>query len=135
MFGLPLGHAFQMRDDLLGVFGDPSLTGKPVGDDLREGKLTPLIASAVTNVGRDGTDADLALLDRLGTTDLSDDEVVAVQDLLVESGAVADVEAAIDAHLAESLHALSALPITNDARGGARGDRDLRRPARPVNRA
>ena len=133
-FGLPLGHTFQMRDDLLGVFGDPSLTGKPVGDDLREGKLTPLIASAVTNVGRDGSDADLTLLDRLGTTDLSDDEIVAVQDLLVESGAVADVESAIDEQLDEALTALGTLPIERGSAHRARGDRDVRRLARPVSR-
>jgi len=115
-FGLPLGHAFQMRDDLLGVFGDPSLTGKPVGDDLREGKLTPLIASAVTNVARDGSGADLALLDRLGAPDLTDDEIAAVQHLLVVSGAVADVETAIDEQLNDALSALGTLPIATEAR-------------------
>ena len=46
-YGLPLGDAFQMRDDVIGAFGDPALTGKPVGDDLREGKPTPLLARAV----------------------------------------------------------------------------------------
>ncbi len=46
-YGLPLGEAFQLRDDLLGVFGDPAVTGKPAGDDLREGKRTVLIAYAV----------------------------------------------------------------------------------------
>jgi geranylgeranyl diphosphate synthase type I len=46
-FGLPLGEAFQLRDDLLGVFGDPEQTGKPAGDDLREGKRTVLVASAL----------------------------------------------------------------------------------------
>ncbi len=46
-YGLPLGDAFQMRDDVMGAFGDPALTGKPVGGDLREGKPTPLMARAV----------------------------------------------------------------------------------------
>ena len=46
-YGLPLGEAFQLRDDILGVFGDPAETGKPAGDDLREGKRTVLIAIAV----------------------------------------------------------------------------------------
>ena len=46
-YGLPLGDAFQMRDDVIGAFGDPAVTGKPVGDDLREGKPTPLLARAV----------------------------------------------------------------------------------------
>ena len=45
-FGLPLGDAFQMRDDVMGAFGDEHTTGKPVGGDLREGKPTPLLARA-----------------------------------------------------------------------------------------
>ena len=45
-YGDPLGEAFQLRDDVLGAFGDSALTGKPVGDDLREGKPTPLLAIA-----------------------------------------------------------------------------------------
>ena len=46
-YGLPLGEAFQLRDDLLGVYGDPARTGKPAGDDLREGKRTYLVAAAL----------------------------------------------------------------------------------------
>src|SRR5213079_3719206 len=45
-YGPPLGEAFQLRDDVLGVFGDPAVTGKPAGDDLREGKRTYLVAAA-----------------------------------------------------------------------------------------
>ena len=59
-FGLPLGEAFQLRDDLLGVFGDPATTGKPAGDDLVEGKRTVLVALALDAAPAD----DAALLDR-----------------------------------------------------------------------
>ncbi len=57
-FGLPLGEAFQLRDDILGVFGDPAQTGKPAGDDLREGKRTYLVACAFAALA-DGPRAEL----------------------------------------------------------------------------
>ena len=70
-FGLPLGEAFQLRDDVLGVFGDPAVTGKPAGDDLREGKRTVLVARAMAA----GDDVQRATLrTRLGVRDLSDDD-------------------------------------------------------------
>lgn len=82
-YGLPLGEAFQMRDDLLGAFGEELLLGKPVGDDLREGKVTELV-SAAREVA---SPAALAVLDRVGAADLSDDELRRVQEVLVETGA------------------------------------------------
>jgi geranylgeranyl diphosphate synthase type I len=108
-YGLPLGEAFQLRDDLLGAFGDESVTGKPVGEDLREGKPTLLYAAA-----RAGNDS--LLLDRYGAPDLTDAEVAGLQDLLVGSGAVAHVEATIEARVSEALMALDATPLTADAR-------------------
>jgi geranylgeranyl diphosphate synthase type I len=110
--GLPLGAAFQLRDDLLGVFGDAAVTGKPVGDDLREGKLTPLVAVAAGRAGPAGT----ALLARLGRPDLVPDDVVALQDLLVSTGARDEIETSIERLVQESLDALAAAPITDDAR-------------------
>jgi geranylgeranyl diphosphate synthase type I len=110
--GLPLGEAFQLRDDLLGVFGDASVIGKPVGDDLREGKLTPLVAVAAGRAGAEGT----ALLARLGQPDLADADVAALQELLVATGARDDIEAAIERLVAESMDALLIAPITPEAR-------------------
>jgi Geranylgeranyl pyrophosphate synthase len=111
-FGLPLGEAFQMRDDMLSVFGDPVVTGKPVGDDLREGKLTPLVAATAQLADEDGK----ALLERIGAPDITTDEIAALQQTMIDCGAVAEVEGAIEALVEESLDALNRAPITSDAR-------------------
>jgi geranylgeranyl diphosphate synthase type I len=114
-FGEPLGEAFQLRDDLLGVFGDTDLTGKPVGEDLREGKPTALYALATASAS--GPAAEL-LARHFGSPDLSPDEVAELQDVLVRTGAKADVERRIDAILDEALAALAALartPLTAEA--------------------
>jgi geranylgeranyl diphosphate synthase, type I len=97
-YGLDLGHAFQLRDDLLGVFGDPAATGKPAGDDLREGKRTVLVARAL-----DGADdVGRALLEsRLGDTTLDLAAVDGLRAVIAGSGAVDAVEADI-ARLADS---------------------------------
>ncbi|MGH9280438.1 MAG: polyprenyl synthetase family protein [Acidimicrobiales bacterium] len=113
-YGLPLGEAFQLRDDLLGVFGDESVTGKPVGEDLREGKPTVLYAAARARV-RAG-DPGARSLDRYGAADLTDDEVVCIQEVLVESGAVDHVEATIDDRVAQASVAVDAAPLTPEAR-------------------
>lgn len=110
--GLPLGEAFQLRDDLLGVFGDRAVTGKPVGDDLREGKLTPLVAAATARASVD----DQTVLCRLGAPDLDADDVAALQGVLVRSGAVAEIEARIGECVAEALGALDGAPIDDAAR-------------------
>lgn len=110
-YGAPLGEAFQLRDDILGVFGDAARTGKPVGDDLREGKPTPLMATAV----QWATDAQNALLRRVGAVDLSDDEVVALQQVLVDTGAKDHIEATIGDLTEVALHALDHSPLTPEA--------------------
>jgi geranylgeranyl diphosphate synthase type I len=88
--GVPLGEAFQLRDDILGVFGDPAVTGKPAGDDLREGKRTVLVARAMAGLPS-GAARDL-LTSALGDPGLSDDDVRRVREIIVGSGALDDVE-------------------------------------------
>jgi geranylgeranyl diphosphate synthase type I len=110
--GEPLGQAFQLRDDVLGVFGESVVTGKPVGDDLREGKPTPLVAIATARA----TDRDRELLLQLGSDELTADDVVELQALFVRTGAVDDVEAAIARLVVEARDALAAAPITETAR-------------------
>ena len=108
-FGLPLGIAFQLRDDLLGVFGDASVTGKPSGDDLREGKRTVLVALArenLTDTARENLDA------LLGDPLLTEAQIGMLQRAIVDSGAVERIEALIDSNVAEALAALKGSPIS-----------------------
>ncbi len=111
-YGVPLGRAFQLRDDLLGVFGDPAATGKPVGDDVREGKLTPLLATAVAAAD----EGQAAILARVGAPDLDDADVGAVRDVLVATGAVDEVERRITELVTSALAALDAAPLVPAAR-------------------
>jgi geranylgeranyl diphosphate synthase type I len=112
-YGLALGEAFQLRDDLLGVFGDSSVTGKPAGDDLREGKQTMLIAFANSNANS----ADKKYLaDNLGSSDLSGDTISKLQEILVTCGAQDFVENRISDYLAKSLTALESLEDDSEAK-------------------
>ena len=112
-FGLPLGEAFQFRDDVLGVFGDPRQTGKPAGDDLREGKRTYLVAAAFAGLDPDGR----AELDAgLGDQGLDDAGVARLRALIRDSGALAATERRIDELMTASLAALTAAPIDGEAR-------------------
>jgi len=112
-YGVPLGEAFQLRDDLLGAFGDADLLGKSVGEDLREGKPTALFAIAR---GR-ASGPDAALLDRCyGRRDLTAAEISAVQEVLTATGARAQVEASVGALTDTALAALADAPVTAEAR-------------------
>ena len=106
-FGLPLGEAFQLKDDLLGVFGDPEVTGKPVGDDLRAGKPTLLASLAAQRDPRFGR--------RFGAPDLATPEVEDLQEMIESTGARADVEKEVADLVARSEAALDALPLTSGA--------------------
>ena len=109
-FGTPLGIAFQLKDDLLGVFGEEAVTGKPVGDDLREAKPTPLLARA-----RNAASAEQrALLDQVGP-DLTDSEISELQSVLVDTGAVAEIEAQISSLTSEALEAIERTPLEGEA--------------------
>jgi geranylgeranyl diphosphate synthase, type I len=112
-YGLPLGVAFQLRDDVLGVFGDPEQTGKPACDDLREGKRTVLVALARERSSRAQRD----LLDRrLGDRRLGERGAQDVRSVLIDTGALAECERMIDSGVAEALTALEDAPITGHAK-------------------
>ncbi|MBP3036862.1 polyprenyl synthetase family protein [Arthrobacter sp. zg-ZUI100] len=112
-FALPLGEAFQLRDDVLGVFGDPEQTGKPAGDDLREGKRTVLVAYALTFGGPSARDA---MAEGLGRADLDDDGVASLRGLIQESGALAATETLIEGHTQAAFDALEQLPVDDVTR-------------------
>lgn len=103
--GLPLGEAFQLRDDVLGVFGDPAVTGKPAGDDLREGKRTVVVARTLAMLPDPHGPEAATLTAALGDPDLSEEDVARVREVIVGSGALDAVEHLI-ADLAVRAHAL-----------------------------
>ncbi len=105
--GDPMGVAFQLRDDLLGTFGDPAVTGKSVRSDLRSGKRTALVAELEADRG-----AQQILPRVLGVSDAPDEEVDALIARMVHSGAKARVEARLRALLDESRARIEALAIT-----------------------
>ncbi|GAB4100406.1 polyprenyl synthetase family protein [Sinomonas halotolerans] len=114
-FSLPLGEAFQLRDDVLGVFGDPLTTGKPAGDDLREGKRTMLVALALGAAGEAGRQE---LARGLGNPGLELDDVDRLRAVIADSGALAQTEELIDrlAHqAAEALDRLGLDPLVHGA--------------------
>ena len=112
-FGLPLGEAFQLRDDLLGVFGDPGSTGKPAGDDLVEGKRTVLVALALDAAPQtDARRLDAALGTPLGEADVDD-----LRAIIERSGAREQVEAVIGELADRAVASLESADIDADARG------------------
>ena len=111
-YGLPLGEAFQLRDDLLGVFGDEDTTGKPAGDDLEEGKRTVLVALALDAA----PEADARLLDASLGTPLDDKLLAELRRIIDASGAHAQVEGVIEELVEVSLAALERAPVSDDAR-------------------
>jgi geranylgeranyl diphosphate synthase type I len=116
-FGLPLGEAFQLRDDLLGVYGDPGVTGKPAGDDLIEGKRTVLVALAL-----DGAPTEEAKrLDHALGRPLRPAEVEDLRGIIDRSGAHTQVESVITQLAERAITALDEAPVDEDARGVLRG--------------
>jgi geranylgeranyl diphosphate synthase type I len=113
--GMPLGIAFQLRDDMLGAFGDSERTGKPVGDDLAEGKPTLLLALA-----RQAADpTQRAVLDKVGSRVTADD-IAAIQQVMVDTGAVAASETETEQLLDEAIRAIDALPDHHGSREALR---------------
>jgi geranylgeranyl diphosphate synthase type I len=115
-FGTDIGIAFQLRDDLLGVFGDPEVTGKPAGDDLREGKRTLLVALGLEHAQRRGlASAANTLRSALGQPELGDDGVDEIRELLTRVGAVDAVEQRIAELTASALDTVRSAPIAEPA--------------------
>jgi geranylgeranyl diphosphate synthase type I len=112
-YGIPLGIAFQLRDDILGVFGDPARTGKPVIGDLREGKRTVMLAIARERADR----AQCEVLDRgVGDPDLTESAAERIRTVITGTGALADCEQMISMNVKEALAALDAAPITSESK-------------------
>ncbi len=115
--GTALGVAFQLRDDLLGVFGDPAVTGKPSGDDLRSGKRTVLLAEALELADSSDPAAAALLRNSIGAQ-LTDTEVDHLRSVIESVGALSAAERRIAALTQRAMDTLAATPINPDAKAG-----------------
>ena len=115
--GTDFGVAFQLRDDVLGVFGDPAVTGKPSGDDLRSGKRTVLLAEAIERAEQSDPAAARLLTSSVGT-DLTEGQVRELCSAIESVGALAAVEDRIDTLTRRGLEVLNQSPINAPAKAG-----------------
>ncbi|WP_314028622.1 polyprenyl synthetase family protein [Corynebacterium argentoratense] len=118
-YGRDIGIAYQLRDDMLGVFGDPSVTGKPAGDDLREGKRTVLFAKALSWADTHNPDAASQLRAGLGTASTPED-IAHLSDLIASTDAVEQVEQRISELTTSGLNALEYPSIPEELRATLR---------------
>jgi geranylgeranyl diphosphate synthase type I len=121
-YGRPLGEAFQLRDDVLGTFGDPAVTGKDRDTDIREGKRTTLVAKAW---GMGTAESRRLLAERLGRPGLTSDEVQWVRDLIRSSGALSETIELIDRLSAQAKAALRSAPLPEEVLRALRSLADL----------
>ncbi|MEU8247698.1 polyprenyl synthetase family protein [Nonomuraea sp. NPDC048916] len=112
-FGLPLGEAFQLRDDVLGTFGSSAETGKSALDDLREGKHTVLFAHAVHRA----TPAQQSYLRAWhGHPELTEEQAAELRQIIRATGALSEVEDMIDDRVRVATDALALAPLAPEAR-------------------
>ena len=112
-FGIPLGLAFQLRDDVLGVFGDPSVTGKPAGDDLREGKRTVLVGLTLECVP---SSVSKIFNELLMAGEIEEEQLDFMRRTITDSGSLAKTERLIEEHSNRAIEALANLEVTGQAR-------------------
>jgi geranylgeranyl diphosphate synthase, type I len=112
-FGIPLGLAFQLRDDVLGVFGDPEQTGKPAGDDLREGKRTVLVALTLETLP---VSVQRIFEELLTSGEIEAEQLEFMRQAIVDSGAMEKTERLIAEHSQRSIEALASLEISDQGR-------------------
>lgn len=118
-YGRDLGVAFQLRDDLLGVFGDPAVTGKPAGDDLREGKRTVMLALALQRADVDAPAAAAKLRAGIGVVS-SPAEIADLAKVIEDTGVTGEIEEQIAALTTSGLAHLDVLDLPEDVSGTLR---------------
>ncbi len=112
-FGLALGEAFQLKDDLLGVFGEEEITGKPVGQDLREGKGTTLIALASQRANKTSQEI---INKKLGSDHLTEEEIYNLQQIIINTGARQEIESQIEFLTNQAIQSLGSAPLLDEAK-------------------